>query len=979
MAASGQVESDLQQAERKLEQVENDLQQVQAQWGPVKDKFGPGEAIFEQTKKEVFDQAEDDFQTVKRTLEQAEDESRKLGTNKPAQMVSELRQVKDRFRRLKDRRAKVIAKFGLEQVEDEPTVYDFMKFERFSKPIANIIINSFDQDTKSNTMQMTMGIYGDWGSGKTSFLKMIERDLLKANIHPIWFQAWRYHQEEELWSSLTQKILDDARVDGSWYRKISVKLRIWSNNNINWHDGLLEILRKVWRPVLSFIIAIVGGLIIYFSRNTSMAGSFSSIPYLLSLITALGGFVVAAGLVKPASELFKALRGNLGIDFEKFKQKPAYRQKVAFWDQFNKEFGTIVRLSGQGKPLVVIVDDLDRCLPEAALQVLEAIKNLLGVKGCIFLLGLDRKVVEKAVAVKYKDMFETQSGMGENSEEKALPLRRFFYEDYVDKIFQLSITLPKLSPDSMKGFIKGVTYDEDVRDCIEVFSTGLSPNPRRIKRVLRTFLFVRDIAVAEERVLSEEKGTAEEEKLSFRLFRLSKLIVMQSDFPIVFDAITENPSLLKDLEQYYRKSASDTTKPPGGRTGSTGMTGKGASTGTNGTDVVGKDAGGSDDMTITEPVDREGARTTKTGTDESRKAANGAKAETGETASNGTKTEADVGKKDTTLGGQAEKFAANYPKLPKVLITSRAISGQSSEEAFFSELDIAVIERDIALIGALAEVRPDREELRIASEKQQQALLQAYLDRIAELVKEGRSQKEVINEVQKQTESVLSRLDTVHKGLVLQSLYRLGLVNQIDWNQTDLVGADLSRANLSEVDLSGANLSGANLSGANLSGANLSGANLRLANLSGADLSGATLNRANIGGANIGGANLSEADLSRANLSRANLSEANLSRANLSDADFRMVILIMAILRMTILRGTNLSEADLSEADLSEADLSRANLSRANLSEANLGMANLSEANLGMANLTGTIVTLEQVEQAESLQGAMMPDGSRHA
>ncbi len=98
------------------------------------------------------------------------------------------------------------------------------------------------------------------------------------------------------------------------------------------------------------------------------------------------------------------------------------------------------------------------------------------------------------------------------------------------------------------------------------------------------------------------------------------------------------------------------------------------------------------------------------------------------------------------------------------------------------------------------------------------------------------------------------------------------------------------------------------------------------------------------------------------------------------------------------LDGADLSEADLFRAQLSKADLSRANLSRANLIEANLIEANLSstvltEANLSSAKLVetylrgadlseaildGAIVTNKQLEEAKSLKGATMPNGTKH-
>lgn len=109
------------------------------------------------------------------------------------------------------------------------------------------------------------------------------------------------------------------------------------------------------------------------------------------------------------------------------------------------------------------------------------------------------------------------------------------------------------------------------------------------------------------------------------------------------------------------------------------------------------------------------------------------------------------------------------------------------------------------------------------------------------------------------------------------------------------------------------------------------------------DLGGADLSEVNLSGARLGGVNLSEANLSKANLSSAWLGGANLSRANLRGAN----------LRMADLSGANLTEADLTYADLSGADLSGADLTRAS-------------------------VTDEQLVQAASLAGAVMPDGTQH-
>jgi uncharacterized protein YjbI with pentapeptide repeats len=230
----------------------------------------------------------------------------------------------------------------------------------------------------------------------------------------------------------------------------------------------------------------------------------------------------------------------------------------------------------------------------------------------------------------------------------------------------------------------------------------------------------------------------------------------------------------------------------------------------------------------------------------------------------------------------------------------------------------------------------DQNERDIAVDNQREAALQAYLDKMSELLlinnlRESKEDEEVRKIARVRTLTVLQRLNPERKGSVLKFLQEAILIDK-DKRIVDLSGANLSFANLGEANLSGANLSEAGLSSAYLSGANLSGAYLS-------------------------GANLSFANLSFANLSGANL------RVNIRGAD---------------LNGANLSEADLSSAYLSGANLSEANLSRAYLSGANLSFANLSKADLSKANLSGATVTPKQLDTAYSLKGTIMPDGSKH-
>lgn len=196
----------------------------------------------------------------------------------------------------------------------------------------------------------------------------------------------------------------------------------------------------------------------------------------------------------------------------------------------------------------------------------------------------------------------------------------------------------------------------------------------------------------------------------------------------------------------------------------------------------------------------------------------------------------------------------------------------------------------------------DRE---IALDRQRQATLQSYYDRMTKLLlEEGllkSSEDEPVRAVARTiTLTTLRSLDGERKGLVVQFLHEADLLN----GTLDLRGADLS-----EADLRAAVLSGANLRWTRLSGANLRWANLTEAHLNGADLHRANLSEANLVEAKLQLANLSEADLRWADLRWADLSLTHLNKADLNGAR----------LHKTDLTGAVLSETDLSKVDLSAA------------------------------------------------------------
>lgn len=176
-------------------------------------------------------------------------------------------------------------------------------------------------------------------------------------------------------------------------------------------------------------------------------------------------------------------------------------QKIQFKEQFQYRFEEIINTyyCKRNKRVVIFIDDLDRCLPEKALEILEAIKTFMDVEGCIFIIGIDKRVISYIVRQKYKNYDEK----GESVEDLVF----LNGENYLEKIIQLSFQLPPIEKDDLDDFIHELTdTDEEFYDkYFDIIKAGTKPNPRKVKRLINLIEFQRKIAgeLVKNKILSE--------------------------------------------------------------------------------------------------------------------------------------------------------------------------------------------------------------------------------------------------------------------------------------------------------------------------------------------------------------------------------------------------------------------------------------------------------------------------------------------
>jgi hypothetical protein len=423
---------------------------------------------------------------------------------------------------------------------DVPAVEDKLNFGPYARTLLDIILNP---DTQT---PLTIGIFGSWGSGKTSLMKMIEAGLKRAQeseggrqTFSVWFNAWLYSKEAALWRALVLQVLAGVR-----------KIRDLDTAARGELNALADQLYRAVGP------AELGHLSIMAAELLKEEGTGSA-QITLALQHGLD-FLQNIAEARQQGELaaVQALRDQVRRATAALEQ-----ERIESLERFQAQFEALIEKHVLSRGyLVIFVDDLDRCLPDKAVEVLEAIKLFLDVPGCIFILGIDRDVVERGIRLRYGELGGLTDREGvqlqvdrEAVEVGAARYRAFLQELYTDaddvidgeryleKIVQIPFVLPPISPQAMGSFVAQLTPNLPDERCGLVFVRGLEPNPRQVKRALNIFALLWALAQNQPYLAGRVSPV-----------RLAKLVVLQQRHGDLYERLREEPSLLIAWERAFR-------------------------------------------------------------------------------------------------------------------------------------------------------------------------------------------------------------------------------------------------------------------------------------------------------------------------------------------------------------------------------------------------------------------------------------------
>lgn len=301
--------------------------------------------------------------------------------------------------------------------KDSETELDFLDYDYLIETVQSIITND-------DLLPASIGIYGDWGSGKSSLMYMCKERLTKADdkIKCLVFNGWLFENYEDAKTAILGTILDEISKEESLSEKAK------------------DIIKGLYKSVDKF--KIVKGTLKY-GTDLLLTGGIGSL------------FNITAGAIsKKVQENvedfeLKKIYSNI---FDELNNKEL-REDIR---KFQKEFATLLEESKISR-LVVFVDELDRCRPDTILDTLEAIKLFLFEGKVAFVIGADERHISYAVKSKFKDIEGIQIDIG---------------KEYLEKLIQYPIRIPQLNMDEVEIYIACLLLQSELKE--EDFQKALS-------------------------------------------------------------------------------------------------------------------------------------------------------------------------------------------------------------------------------------------------------------------------------------------------------------------------------------------------------------------------------------------------------------------------------------------------------------------------------------------------------------------------
>lgn len=279
---------------------------------------------------------------------------------------------------------------------DNESSVDLLNYQSISKAIITLL-------SDQQRLPVSIGIHGDWGAGKSSVLSMIEQSYKDdEKTVCVRFNSWLYQGLEDAQTALMQQITSDLVKSRSSVEGLRASADSFLKR-VNWF--------KTAKTVANWGVTALSGV----PTPATMQDLSAIVDNLTNKAENLGKEELSKGLAE--------LKGCIGSADNK--------QVVTEITEFRQEYKKLLKTAEIDR-LIILVDDLDRCLPDTAIATLEAMKLFLFMPNTAFIIAADETMIEYSVRRHFPSLSEEVGGMA-------------YTRNYLEKLIQIPFRIPALN------------------------------------------------------------------------------------------------------------------------------------------------------------------------------------------------------------------------------------------------------------------------------------------------------------------------------------------------------------------------------------------------------------------------------------------------------------------------------------------------------------------------------------------------------
>jgi hypothetical protein len=390
---------------------------------------------------------------------------------------------------------------------------------------------------KENDKPLTIGLFGEWGTGKSTIVNMLLEEIKEIPICPVVFNAWRHQDDSfrrqlliavgrEVYGESDRKYRELTDLTGIKARHVDVEKEaeekmplkgLWGSFKefLKWLVSDAKSARLTFIGLLFWLVISIAGCVLAYCCPGS-AGQFLLMSLVVPVVLLLMGVIE------------KGTRRKL-VAILDIRQPQGEKPRLSYPEQFESEFVECVKtLEKEKKRLLVVVDDLDRCDENAIVAALAVIKQFAGKSNCVFIVPCDEQQVIKAV-----------SKAGTNHDYQG-------YES-LRKFFDVAVRMDKIPEADLHIYAKYLVEQWKLSPRLaEMAVYSGARDARKVKAFLNSFKTRYWMIKAREPDYFAS-GTADR-----NLHLIAKLTALQEQFPEFYKRVCQRPDMLSEVEATLR-------------------------------------------------------------------------------------------------------------------------------------------------------------------------------------------------------------------------------------------------------------------------------------------------------------------------------------------------------------------------------------------------------------------------------------------